>query len=261
MKKLLLSLATFLLAANAFAADEIKLLRSQSTVSAYYQVGLQTVRFEALVKNLAYAKQVYAHLKKPDGSWVDVPLAYNRVADNGREVWSGNFNDTDATGALTFQSWDLEFALRYKVNGVEYWDNNAGQNYRQAKDSGDLMPAAVVLDRFVDTGNPVVVYGSRYYGSSSLKNLGSSKQVEIRYTTDGWVTTRSAQAVWNADFWRSYYSSATNPNAYGVEEWAYSLPLPADATRIEYAVGYTVNGQTYWDNNFGRNYVVAVKQQ
>ncbi|GAA5174029.1 carbohydrate-binding protein [Niveibacterium umoris] len=260
MNKLFAAIAVILFAHAAVAADEIKLLRSQSTVSAYYQVGLQSVRFEALVKNLAYAKQVYAHLKKPDGSWIDVPLAYSRPADNGNEVWAGNFNDSDATG-LTYQSWDLEFALRYKVNGIEYWDNNGGQNYKQAKDSGSLMPSTVLFDRFVDTGNPVTVYGTRYYGSVSLKDIGSNKQVEIRYTTDGWKTTRSAWAVWNGGFWRSYYSSATNPNQYGVEEWAYGLTLPAGTTRIEYAVAYTVNGTTYWDNNFGRNYVVAVKMQ
>ncbi|QSI76522.1 carbohydrate-binding protein [Niveibacterium microcysteis] len=260
MKRILIALAALIACTAAMAADEIKLLRSQSTVSAYYQVGLQSVRFEVLVKNIAYAKQVYVHLKKPDGSWIDVPLAYSRPADSGREVWAGNFTDSNDAGP-TYASWDLEFALRYTVNGVEYWDNNGGQNYRQAKDSGSLIPSAPVLARFVDTGNPVTVYGNRYYGSVSVRNIGANRQVEIRYTTDGWQTTQTAWAVWNGDFWRSYYSSATNPNQYGVEEWAYGLSLPAGATRIEYAVGYTVNGQTYWDNNYGRNYVFRVQQQ
>ncbi|MCX9155507.1 CBM21 domain-containing protein [Niveibacterium sp. 24ML] len=259
MRRIILALLLLVSAGIASAADEVRLLRSQSTVSAYYQVGLQSVRFEALVKNMAYAKEVYVHLKKPDGSWIDVPLAYSRPADNGREVWAANYQDSTETGPI-YQSWDLEFALRYKVNGQEYWDNNGGANYKQAKDSGSLMPQAPVLARYVDTGNPVVVYGNRYYGSVSVKTLGANRQAEIRYTTDGWKTSKTAWAVWNGDFWRSYYSSATNPNQYGVEELAFGLQLAPGATRIEYAVGYTVDGKTYWDNNYGRNYSVAVQQ-
>ena len=260
MKKLILVLVASMLATMASAADEVRLLRSQSTVSAYYQVGLQSVRFEALVQGFAYAKQVYVHLKKPDGSWIDVPLAYSRPADNGRELWAANYVDSNDTG-YTYQSADLEFALRYKVNGQEYWDNNGGANYKQAKDSGSLMPQAPVLARYVDNPNPVIVYGNHYYGSVSVKNLGANRQVEIRYSTDGWKTSKSAWGVWNADFWRSSYSSASNPNQYGVEEWAFTVQLAPGETRIDYAVGYTADSKTYWDNNYGRNYTVFVQQK
>lgn len=257
MKKTILAALGILLAAQAWAADEVKLLRSQSTVSTKYGITVQSVRFEALVKNLAYAKQVYAHLKKPDGSWVDVPLAYHRAADTGREVWVGNFLDSTATGP-TFQTWDLEFALRYKVNGQEYWDNNAGKNYKQAKDSGSLLVGTQVLARYADTNNPYYVYGGSVYGSVTVKNLAAAKSVKVLYSTDGWKTSQTAQASFSSTHWTGGYSAAANPNAYGSEEWTYELLVGNTATRVEYAVSYTVNGATYWDNNFGRNYVLSL---
>jgi len=255
MKKLLLALVTLMalvLASGAHAADEIKLLRSQSIVSTHYGLSMQSIRFETLVKNLAYAKEVYVRMKKPDGSWVDVALAYNRPADNGREVWSGSYADYSGY-ALTYQTWDLEFALRYKVSGQEYWDNNGGQNYKQAKDSGSLLVGANVLGQLYTPSSSYSSSGGVFYTSVTLKNLSPNKQVKVVYSTDGWQTTKTAWGSFNSTYWYGAYSGAANPNQYGVEEWNIQLAV-GSATHVDYAIAYLVNGQTYWDNNFGQNY-------
>ncbi len=46
--------------------------------------------------------------------------------------------------------------------------------------------------------------------------------------------------------------TVTGPLAFGVEEWQFDFngPFPG-----EFAISYTVGGQTFWDNNFGHNYV------
>ncbi|GAA5174033.1 carbohydrate-binding protein [Niveibacterium umoris] len=261
MKKIILILAAIALAAQAYAADEIKLLRSRSTVSSKYGVSSQTIHFEALVKNLNYAKQVYAHLKRPDGSWVDAPLAYSRAADTGREVWEGSYTDPNPTNTgPSFQTFDLEFALRYVVNGVEYWDNNSGLNYKQGRDTGHLLIGTNVLASIYDLNSPAWIYNGHYYGAVTLKNLSPSKQVKVVYSTDGWKTSGTAWATFSNTYWSGGYSAAPNPNAYGAEEWNFQLDLSTTATKVEFAIGYIVNGTTYWDNNFGRNYTQALKQ-
>ncbi|WP_172203406.1 carbohydrate-binding protein [Niveibacterium sp. COAC-50] len=261
MRKLFIALAGLLIAAQAFAADEIKLLRSQSTVSSKYGISSQSIRFEAILKNLAYAKQVYVHLKRPDGSWTDVALSYQRAADAGREVWAGSYTDpNDTNTGPSFKTFDLEFALRYVVNGTEYWDNNGGQNYKQGRDTGSMLFGTNVLARIYDLNNPAWIYGGRYYGSVTLKNLSPNKQVKVVYSTDGWQTTKTAWATFSNTFWFGGYSSAPNPNQYGSEEWNYELDVGTTATKVEFAVGYIVNGTTYWDNNFGRNYLQPLKQ-
>jgi hypothetical protein len=255
MKKFLLFALSCFFAVSTWAADEVKLLRSQSTVSSKYGISSQYIQFEALVKNLAYDKQVYAHLKRSDGSWVDVPLAYNRAADTGREVWAGSYVDPNETNTgPSFKTFDLEFSLRYKVNGVEYWDNNGGQNYKQGRDTGSLLVGTNVLARLTDMNNPVYIYGDRFSGTVTLKNLSSAKQVKVLYSTDGWKTTQTAWGEYSRYIYSGSYSSAQNPNIYGSEEWGFTLNVGAAATKVEYAIAYIVNGTTYWDNNFGRNY-------
>jgi Carbohydrate/starch-binding module (family 21) len=269
MKKLFITLCTALMAwtastAPAIAADEVKLLRSNSIVLSRYGVGrlnvnFQSIRFEALVKNLAYAKQVSVRIKRPDGTWVDAPLAYQRAADAGREVWAADYVDqnTDGTGP-SYKTFDLEFALRYQVNGTEYWDNNNGANYKQAKDSGSFLVGTNVLNRAFNLNGQVETFSGEMQGTLTVKNLAPSKQVKVVYSTDGWKTSNTAWATFDSGFYSAGGNSfAANPNQYGNEEWKFSLNT-GKAVKVEYAIGYMVNGTTYWDNNFGRNYKQAL---
>lgn len=97
------------------------------------------------------------------------------------------------------------------------------------------------------------IYADTFTGQVTLKNLAYAKQVEIVYTVDGWQTQRQASAAYSSTFWYGAYSSASNPNALGAEEWTFGLDVSGGST-VEYAIAYTVDGQTYWDNNFGHNY-------
>lgn len=252
-RTLLLVLASVMSLASlsVVAANEVQLLRAHSTVSSRYGMSVQQPRFDVLVANLSYAKQVYVHLKKFDGTWVDVPLAFNRPADNGREVWSGAYMNSDQNG-LTFKTWDLEYSIKYLVNGQTYWDNNGGKNYVLARDSGNFLKSGI--NAFYGDYQPSVrAYGTQFSGSVTVRNIAYSKQIKVIYSTDGWLTTKTAFATFNPWIWAGAYSSATNPNQYGFEEWNYTLEV-GNANQVEYAIAYITNGQTYWDNNFGRNY-------
>lgn len=77
-----------------------------------------------------------------------------------------------------------------------------------------------------------------------VQNLGGAKSVGVRYRTRGGVWADGAAFVTR---W---------PTAAGKELWYAALPGGIDS----FAVYYTVNGTTYWDNNGGRNYTLAVGQ-
>ena len=243
--------------AGVRAANEVTLLHARSIVSTYNGVSFQQPTFDVLVANLAYAKQVYIHLQTPEGTWVDAPLSYNRPASNGYEVWSGSYLDETAAGVATYKTWNLVFDVKYVVNGQTYWDNNGGANYLLAKDSGDYLVGVNVLNESYVPA--IITPDSTISGVLTLNNLGYAKQVAVVYSIDGWVTKQTAWATYSPSFWSSYQSSAANPNAYGFEDWSYTLNIGENATQVQYAISYTVNGKTYWDNNFGKNYTTTIQ--
>jgi len=45
---------------------------------------------------------------------------------------------------------------------------------------------------------------------------------------------------------------------YTSAHWGFSAELDQSVTYIEYAVACEVNGVTYWDNNYGKNYSITI---
>jgi Carbohydrate/starch-binding module (family 21) len=92
--------------------------------------------------------------------------------------------------------------------------------------------------------------GSVYVGgqlkvTAEVSNLALNKSVGIRYTCDGWRTFRDVEGAW------SHHDFGTDKDQFVI----HSESTIAPGTRVEYAVYYAVNGQTYWDNNGFGNYV------
>ena len=76
-------------------------------------------------------------------------------------------------------------------------------------------------------------------GYARVANIGYAKEVFAHCTTDEWKTVTNVYA--------QYVSSSENTDRF-------SFQLPEFTTH--FALGYEVNGQTYWDNNDGNNYTV-----
>jgi len=240
----------------ATAAGEIKLQQVTSIVSTKYGISQQGSTFEANVANLAYNKQVFAHYKREDGTWVDLPLTYSRSAGSGREIWTTSYSPPLNTTI------DLQFALKYVVNGQTYWDNNAGGNYFVPKDSGAHLGAGINIHNLYHQPAVRLGYSDAYvYGAAALRNLAVLKDVTIVYSTDNWVTTKSTTASYSPNHWAGAYSSAANPNADGIEVWPFSLNVGTGATQVDYAIRYTVNGEVHWDNNGGQNFRSSLVRQ
>ncbi len=84
---------------------------------------------KVLVKNVSYNKEVSIRYVGSDGLWHDAPATYYApdYYYGNYEIWSFNI----VTPVYKVPPTDFyRFAIRYKVNGVEYWDNNGGSDYR-----------------------------------------------------------------------------------------------------------------------------------
>ncbi|MCX7923983.1 MAG: CBM21 domain-containing protein [Clostridia bacterium] len=186
------------------------------------------------IQNLGTNKKVTVSCNYGTG-WTTVPATYVRTASDGYEAW---YFETPKSASYATCS----FAIKYEVNGATYWDNNGGSNYNLSNANNQkyvMQKSNVVLDnsqKYINSTGATV-----FEGSVAVKNLAYTKVVKVRYTTDNWVTYKEVSA--------SYGSSVQ----YNTELWRFSTTVPAGTT-IKYAISYTVNGVTYWDNNFGADY-------
>ncbi|GKX30921.1 glycogen-binding regulatory subunit of S/T protein phosphatase I [Vallitalea longa] len=187
------------------------------------------------VNNLNSNKKVSVHYTYDGINWLDQPATYLKTLKNGSEVWSYRTPDHPYAAMSRDCTYNCRFAIKYEVNGNTYWDNNNGQDYF-IQYSNNRYNAPYILSKSVVTLHyPLGTYSGRNY--LYLKDLGPDKSVKVRYTADNWLTYKEINA--------SHFISYDN----NVEEWYFDLDK-----KYEFAIGYTVNGITYWDNNFESNY-------
>lgn len=247
-KKILSGLALIVVfvltfAQSAFASDQpVQLISANLYIYKYGYVGFSG---NIEVSNLSPEKNVTIHYTPGDGRWYDTDASYEGPTDSTHEQWKFlvSTNSMNNTHPELINAQTIQFAIKYEVNGQTYWDNNNGQNYSVSRytDSSTILGKPNVL-RAYDS-----LYLNNFEGSVYVKNLNYSKEVKIVYTTDNWNTTREGHA--------SYSIPANSDDS--VENWHYSFNnIDSSVSQIKYAIAYTVNGQIYWDNNYGKNYTV-----
>lgn len=220
-------LVTTIAFTNPFAS---KVLADELPVKLYYSHAVAESRDFGhytgyiAVKNLAYDKKVTVHYEYNNGAWNDVAASYVKTnSSDGYEVWE--FQTPDK-----FDYSQMQFAIKYEVNGQTYWDNNNGKNYE-----GDDFNADMPL-----------VNGYSEYDKNVLnvdietKKSANPEAVKVRYTEDNWATFKDIDAVntWNDD----------------IGMWVAKLPVLSSTKQVKFAVYYVSNGVKYWDNNLGDNY-------
>lgn len=199
------------------------------------------------LENIAYDKEVKVHVTDHTyGQDTVLSAIYLNSADNNREIWT--VHDYSLPTNV-----EISFYIEYKVNGQTFIDNNNGSNYTL-----DTSGQSTLNDYILNTCSikTTEFYGSNYskYGGDQanfianfiLKNIAYEKIVTVVYTTDNWNTVKTGQAV---------YKESIPGN---LEIWTFRDDfIPLEATEIEFAVEYKVNGQSYWDNNYGSNYKIV----
>ncbi|MBU5317560.1 CBM21 domain-containing protein [Clostridium bornimense] len=227
-KKLALLLSVILLSTIfAFTGAPIKAEAATDNVSFYYLDSQYYYRYGTIkniyikVKNISYEKNVTVHYKNFNSDqWLDQSAEYVKSLGDGYEIWKASISNYGTNVE--------SFCIKYEVNGNTYWDNNDGKNYNYTDTLG-VAPLHVARG-YYDSENNLKV---------NLKNYGYEKSVKVVYTYDNWATEESKDLV--------YKETTTN----GEEVWAASIEK---TDSIQYYIKYTVNGQTYYDSNFGSNY-------
>jgi len=207
--------------------------------------------FSIVVDNLAYHKVVGIWGHEVGASmWSFYPGSYVHSMHGNKEIWGVS------SGSKKID----QFVILYKVAEQHYWDNNSGHNYfldvAAAERKGDYgVGTAVIYPPIIqeddaqvkkeNNGNHLIVY-------VAVQNLDYHKKVGIVYTTDGWQT-------WNNAFcsYSQSYLPESLPFQAQVETW--KVEILVSSQKIEYAIFYIVKNNTYWDNNFGRNYQVGIE--
>ena len=232
----------------------IQLLQAENTISRHKQRLHQELVFAMLVENIAFDKLVEVHWAGEDKVWRTLRADYHSSSDANREVWraQATFNPSDDASLPG----DVEFALRYRVRGEDYWDNNESRNYFSNADSGVLLEQSARL-RNIDF-NPILQAGQRYCPITvAVRHSLQPKRVYIHWTTDNWHSTQVTPCFFYRMHWDKWRTSgARNPNRYDTSIWISQIKAD-DAFRIQYAIGCETPSRTIWDNNFGHNYVAC----
>ncbi|HCA05523.1 MAG TPA: hypothetical protein DEO32_06475 [Ruminococcaceae bacterium] len=202
------------------ASDKVKMYSTDVYFSKY---GIRGTNVFVQTKDNASNQKVYVHYNPLKGQeWKDAEAQYVKTLDDGSKLWKAYIT-----------SYNTEYAIKYVANGVTTWDNNNGKNYTDE----DLGVAPITVKRGSYYG-----YGN-YYVNAVLQNYAYVKDVKVRYTENNWKSYKDVSMKY------------MNTYANGTECWSTALKLTTnDASGFEYCVSYTVNGRTYWANNFGENY-------
>ena len=86
------------------------------------------------------------------------------------------------------------------------------------------------------------------HGIVRLANIAYEKSVNVRWTMDRWQNYHESRA--------SYVPCSSDGKTD-----SFTFELPMNGEDIEFAIRYECNGQEYWDNNRGHNYVVYSSRQ
>lgn len=181
------------------------------------------------VQKLGTDKQVTIHFTTDGTNWSDDIATYVKDDPNnsGYEIWSFKGVSTVAMKS---------FAVKYVVNGTTYWDNNNGNDYTFTQYNSNVNDGIVLGNDTVK----YIPYNGYDMGGIFVKNLGYAKTVNVRYSTDNWATYTDIAA--------SYDSSPSS----SIDEFS----MPVIPVGAQFAISYTTNGTTYWDNNNGSNYTI-----
>jgi maltose 6'-phosphate phosphatase len=233
--------------------DKIKLLYAKNLITRKTTATEQNLSFVVLVENLAYDKTVDVEWAGEDGVWHTLPASYHSSIDCEKEYWVARMAFTLSPDESL--PGNIQFALRYRVAGAEYWDKHHGKNYSIQADSGiEPGPDTLVLntgfeDSLTDGGSllPITV---------SINTSLQARSVTVHWTSDKWKTTHESPCRFARDYWDTeWLSNARNPNHYGSQVWQGTLKVK-DAFLIHYKILCETGQRVIWDDNFGHDYVV-----
>ncbi len=235
----------------------IQLLYVENIINRKKRAPRQELIFFIQVKDISYDKQIDVLWAGEDGVWQTLPACFYSQQHDGRQYWWAR-----ATFHLTANRslpGNIQFGLRYRVSGQEFWDNNRGCNYDSQADSGIQLGSSKRIHN-IGFKNQLKDGQKSVPVTIAINQSIHAESVTIHWTLDNWQHTRKTACYCKNNYWdRVAKSNARNPNQYGIQLW-YGRLKTADAFRLQYCISCEGSaGESLWDNNEGSNYVVSHK--
>ena len=229
------------------ATEKVKLLSAK--ISPLYTRGvLKGYKSSGyiVVRESGFEEKVVIHYSY-GGDWKEVKAEFVGMDQQQQQIWK--FETPEIKPSFHYYKFTSEFAINYQKDGKNYWDNNQGSNYFLRMTN---VPYFSNRPYLLGSLNVLLDHANyqHYNGNTTLsgevlvKNLAYNKDIQIVYTTNNWETKQYVTA--------RYYSKYDD----NLEKWRFAIRNLAPNAKIKYRVKYTVNGNTYWDDNFGRDYKV-----
>lgn len=209
----------------------------------------------AKVQNLGFAKDVEVFFSRHgSASW--------HVADLIFQGHYGNYDVFGVNGVGPVSHVD-QFAIRYRVNGTEFWDNNAGLDYFIGSTFSGACGGNVVLGhatarRQTEAGGGFTFDTGWVEGEILVNNLTFAKRVGVVMSRDNGATWEETLATYDGPV------QAVASSVAGVERWRFStshttIPTGQGNGTYRFAVFFEPLGwgQTFWDNNFAQDYFLS----
>lgn len=235
---------------------KIQLLYVENIITRKKRGLQQYVSFFMRVENASYGKQVDIIWVGEEGAWQTLPALFHSKLGDDKEYWHAQA--TFHPSADQSLPGNIQFGLRYRTQGFEYWDNKNGLNYLSQADSGIKVAHSLPVQNigFADK----LAYGQKYVPVTVAVAKGlDAKKVVIHWTTDNWQHVHKTPCHFKRNYWdATTRSHARNPNQYGYQVWQGSLKIN-NAFRLQYTIACEGDGRVIWDNNQGHNYTASHK--
>ena len=234
--------------------NEIQLLYVENLITRKKRVLQQELLFFMMVENLGHDKNCDVLWAGEDDQWHTLPATWHSNLDHDKEFWRAQITVYSTTEKSL--PGNIKFALRYQIQGREYWDNKHGLNYSSQADSGiRVVSTQPVLNIGFENS---LKEGQKYVPITvSVNQSVHAKSVVIHWTTDNWKHTHLTPCQFKRNYWdQKSRSNARNPNQYGSQIWKGLLKIN-DAYRLQYTISCEGADQVLWDNNYGKNYSLS----
>ncbi|MGZ8094798.1 MAG: endonuclease/exonuclease/phosphatase family protein [Methylosarcina sp.] len=236
--------------------DKIQLVYVKNIITRQKREVRQSLSFFLLLENLSPHKKVDVMWSGEDGAWYTLAATYHSPCEPHQEYWLAE-TELQLTSEQSLPG-NIQFALRYRTLGLEYWDNNTGRNYSSEADSGiQAFDNRQVLN--IDFSDRLEENQKYVSVSVAVDRSLHAEKVTVHWTTDNWRHTHKTSCHFKRNYWdKEFQSNARNPNQYGVELWKGWLKA-AKAFRLQYSISCESKGRILWDNNHGNNYTACRK--
>jgi hypothetical protein len=237
--------------------QDVQLYKARSWESDRYGVTQIDRSFCVKAKALPNAVVYISHEKK-DGQWEDIRATdYDSFNEYGTDyqLWKGEIHWLSSK-EISYD-WAYNFSVKLDKSGSIIVDNNHGQNYRMENHSGALLGNNFNVTLSGGNLNYIsFTQKTTFSGSIDVKNLAYNKRVFVVYSFDKWHSQQTVEAHFGDTYSLGYGGAISAPNCHGVEPWYFTVEVErSDIKEVDFAVGFEIiNGNTFWDNNFGRNF-------